>query len=107
MALRRSKEHAFLHIVEKLAVPALSLAAIGDVLQHVDGLQPFIERTADARGGNQVASLQDRMNKFIRIPFIATEGARMRGTGLQRYQRVHATPYQIRGWDAYRLGQRA
>ena len=38
-ALRRAEEQAFLNVVEQFAVTAFGLAAVGDVFEHVNGLQ--------------------------------------------------------------------
>src|ERR1043166_3504788 len=73
MAFRRGKEHAFLHVIEQLAVALLGLAAVSDVLKHMNGLQAFIQRAVNTRAGNQICALQHGMQVFVRFAFHAAE----------------------------------
>src|SRR5258708_15824130 len=58
MAFWRSKKDAFLHVVKQLAIAALGLAAVGDVLEHMHGLQSLFQSTVKAAAGNQIRELQ-------------------------------------------------
>src|SRR5262249_39900870 len=76
MPFRRGKEDAFLHVVKQLAVTPLGFPAVRDVLEHVHGLQSFIERAMNARARNQVAALQHGMEEFVGIALFAAERTR-------------------------------
>ena len=72
-----AEEEAFLNVVEEFAITALGLAAVGDVLKHMDGLQPFAAGRVHLRRGDQKCTLQHRVNVFIReILGLMTERAR-------------------------------
>src|SRR5258708_6307359 len=40
-AVRAAEEEPFLNVVEQLAIAALGFAAVGDVLEYMDGLEAF------------------------------------------------------------------
>src|SRR5437879_8910632 len=48
-ALRCAEEKAFLNIVEEFAIPPLGLAAVGNVLEYVNGLQTLVDRPTTPR----------------------------------------------------------
>ena len=52
-------------IVEEFAIAALELAAVGDVLQHVDGAQIVFREAAQARRGNQIGALVRGLHVFL------------------------------------------
>ena len=59
-AIWSGEEKSFLNVVEQLAITAFRFAPVGDVFQHVDGLQAFAVRAVNPRSGDQVSALQHR-----------------------------------------------
>src|SRR5581483_5824242 len=103
MAFGRGEEDTFLYVVKELAIALLGFAAISNVFQHVYGLQTFIERTVDARTGNQICALQNRMQVFVRFIFTVAKRTRLWRIRSNGDQGPHAEAYQLRGTHADKL----
>ena len=75
-SLRTGEVQPFLDVVEQLAIAAFRLAAIGNVLKHVDGLQTLAVGAVNTRSRNQVGAVQHRMDVLVAgIRIHTTEGA--------------------------------
>ena len=102
-AARRAEEQAFLNVVEQFAIATLGLAPVGNIFQHVDGLQAFVRSAMHARGRNQVGPIKHRMRELVGIVgHRAAERARVRrgfvGQGQQRAH-IHADQFGGRNPD--------
>ncbi len=64
-AFGRTEEQAFLNIVEELAVAALGFAAVGNIFQHVNGLQSLVRRSMHAGSGDQIGAVEDGMGELV------------------------------------------
>ena len=58
VAFRRGEVDAFLHVVKQLTVAALGFTAVGNVLDDMDSLHAFIQRSMHLRGRDQIVALQ-------------------------------------------------
>src|SRR5450631_768657 len=107
-ALGGREENSFLNVIEELAIAALGFAAVGDVLEHVDGLELGAAGGMNARGRNQVGAFEDGMNVFVE-PFAgAAEGTGVwRSGGGKGFERAHVDPDQLVGGDANEIGESA
>ena len=65
-AFRRAEEKSFLNVVEQFAIAALCLAAVGDVLQDMDGLQIFTGGAVNSGSGNQISPVERGMDDIRR-----------------------------------------
>ena len=64
-AVWTAEKQSFLNVVEQFAIAALGFTAIGDVLQHVDGLKALAAGGVYLRGRNQIGAFQDRVQVFV------------------------------------------
>ena len=104
------KEKSFLNVVEEFAVAALGLAAVGNIFQHMNGLQPFAG-CASARAKSKPDRCGRARDAQIH-PNLRPWSGRRAGIGLaafagQGQQRAHVDADQFAGGYADHGGQGA
>ena len=106
---RGAEKQPLLNVVEQLAVTPFRLAPVGDVFQDMNRLRPFIGRSVNPRGGNQIGAVKHRMHELVGI---LRHGA-AEGTGIGRniagksQQGSHVDTDQLLGRHPDHGGQRA
>src|SRR5271170_6602152 len=105
------EKYTFLNVVEQFAVAALGLAAVGDVFQHVDGLQALAGGAMHPRSGHDVGAVEHRQHVLVGSGVIVertAEGAGVsRGFIVRHHQTAHADANEFLGLDSDEVGQRA
>ena len=64
-SIRAAEKQSFLNVVEQFAIAAFGFAAVGDVLQNMNGLKAFVAGGMNLRSGDQIGALQRRVQVLV------------------------------------------
>ena len=109
-AVRGGEKHSFLNVVEQFAIAALRFPAVGDVLEHVDGLQAFAVGAVYPRSGDKVSAVEHREHIFVGSGVVL--GERQKGQEcdgrfiVHHHQGAHVDADEFLGLNSDEIGQR-